>query len=314
MLFAGSRSIRALDCFPLVSAESSRLNDMKIAIAGAGGLVGKEFTRQLSDEHYVLPLMHSDLDITDAQAVRRIILNERPALIINCAVLGVEACELEPSLAWSVNVRGAENLAITAAAIDAEFLQISTNYVFDGKQDCDSFYTFEDVPTPLNVYGRTKLAGERAVIAAARRCFIVRTSWVFGIGKENFFSTAPRSLSVAQKVRAITDVWASATYVCDLVSRVIEILHRRHYSTYHVVNSGLCSYYEFALEAAHILKISDSELRRLIEPVRICELQHHAERPRHTPLRCIVSEEIGLAALREWRAALAEYIDEGEAL
>lgn len=296
---AGSRSIPALDCFSLVSAESSRLNDMKIAIAGAGGLVGKEFTRQLSDEHHVLPLTRSDLDITDAQAVRRVILDERPALVINCAVLGVEACEPEPLLAWSVNVRGAENLAKTAAAIDAEFLQISTNYVFDGKRESDSFYTLEDVPIPLNVYGRTKLAGERAVIAAARRCFIVRTSWVFGIGKENFFSTAPRFLHSSKKICAITDVWASATYVRDLVSRVIEIVSLRHYSTYHVVNNGLCSYYDFALEAAHILKISDSELRRLIEPVRICEFHHHAKRPRYTPLHCIVSEEIGLAGLRE---------------
>lgn len=287
---------------------------MKVAIVGAGGLVGKEFTRRLSDAYRVLPLTRGDLDITDAQAVGRVILDERPALIINCAVIGVDACEREPSLAWSVNAGGAENLAKMGAAIDAEFLQVSTNYVFDGGRERDSFYTLEDAPNPINVYGRTKLAGERAVCAAARRCFIVRTSWVFGVGKENFFSTAPRALQAAKKIQAITDVWASATYVRDLVSRAIEILSRRHYSTYHVVNDGLCSYYDFALEATRILKIPDAELRSLIEPVKLCELRQHARRPRYTPLRCTVSEKLGLVSLRDWRLSLAEYIHEGNAL
>jgi dTDP-4-dehydrorhamnose reductase len=282
---------------------------MKVAIVGAGGLVGKELTRQLSAEHQVLPLTHHKLDITDAQAIRRVISDERPTLVINCAVLGVDACELEPSLAWAVNVKGAETLAKTAAAIDAEYLQISSNYVFDGRRKDNSFYTLEDVPTPISVYGQTKLAGEHVVSVAASRCFIVRTSWVFGRGKENFFSTAPRFLRTGKKIRAITDVWASATYVGDLVSRIIEILPRGYYSTYHVVNTGLCSYYDFALEAAHMLRVSDSEVQQLIEPAKIEGFRHQATRPRYTPLRCIASEKIGLAPLRDWREALAEYIE-----
>lgn len=283
---------------------------MKIVIAGAGGLVGKAFTQHFSNEHQVLPLMHSGLDITDARAVRRIIFDERPALVINCAVLGTDVCELEPSLAWSVNVKGAETLARAATVIDAEFLQLSTNYVFDGKRASGSFYTVKDIPTPINVYGQTKLAGERAVSAASRRCFIVRTSWVFGDGKESFFSTASRSLKAAKRIRAITDVWASSTYVRDLTVRVAEIISRRHYSTYHVVNDGLCSYYDFALEAARVLKMSDSEMTELIEPVELCEFRPRAKRPRYTPMRCLVSEEIGLAPLRDWRVALAEYIND----
>jgi dTDP-4-dehydrorhamnose reductase len=279
---------------------------MKIAVVGAGGLVGKEFTRQFSDEHQVISLTHSNLDITDVQAVRRVIFAELPELVINCAVLGVDACELNSALAWSVNVLGAENLATAATEVGAEFVQLSSNFVFDGKRN--SFYTINDEPNPINVYGRTKLEGERAVIAASDHCFIVRTSWVFGIGKENFVSTVPRSLRVAKNVRAITDVWANTTYVCDLVSRVIEILTRRHYSVYHVVNSGVCSYYDFALEAGRILKISDSELTQLIEPARLCVFRGAADRPRYTPMHCAVSEEIALAPLRDWRAALVEYV------
>jgi dTDP-4-dehydrorhamnose reductase len=281
---------------------------MKVAIVGAGGLVGKEFTRQFSKDHQVLPLTHNDLDITDAHAVRRVIFAEHPALILNCAVLGVDACELKSSLAWSVNVSGAEYLAKTADAIDAEFVQISSNYVFDGQRRSGSCYTIEDIPNPISVYGQTKLASERAVSAVSHRCFIIRTSWVFGVGKENFFSTAHRSLKSKKKIRAITDVWANCTYVRDLVIRVVEILSHRHYSTYHVVNSGLCSYYDFAVEAAYILDISDSELAQLIEPAESCEVQRNAKRPPYTPMRCTVSEEIGLAPLRDWSMALAEYI------
>jgi dTDP-4-dehydrorhamnose reductase len=281
---------------------------MKVAVVGAGGLVGKEFTRQFSKIHQVLPLTHQDLDLTDAQAVRRVIIAEQPALIINCAVLGVDACELEPSVAWAVNVSGAEHLAEAAEAIDAEFVHLSSNYVFDGLRSSGTSYTIDDIPTPVNVYGQTKLAGERAVKAVSRRSFIIRTSWVFGTGKENFFSAAHRSLKSKQKIRAITDVWANSTYVRDLAMRVLEILPLRHYSTYHVVNSGLCSYYDFAVEAAHIVGLSDSEQEQLIEPVKLREMQRKAKRPPYTPMRCTVSEELGLAPLRDWRAALAEYI------
>lgn len=281
---------------------------MKVAIAGAQGLVGKELTRQFAKEHQVSPLTHRDLDVTDAEAVKRVLFAERPTLIINCVVLGVDACEIEPALAWSVNVAGAENLASAANALDADFLQLSTNYVFDGKLPADSVYTVKDVPCPINVYGQTKLAAEHEVSAASRRCFIVRTSWVFGVGKESFLSTAHRSLNGSNKIQAITDVRASTTYVRDLGSRIIEIVSRRHYATYHVVNGGSCSYYDFALEAGRVLKLPETELRQLIEPVKVSALRQNAQRPPHTPMRCLVSEDLGLAPLPDWRVALTEYI------
>lgn len=281
---------------------------MKILIAGAGGLLGQAFTRYYAQEHHVLPLTHSELDITDASAVNRLTQAERPALIINCVVLGVDTCELEPGKAWAVNVIGAENLARAATASEAEMLHFSTNFVYDGKRANGDYYTVVDTPDPINVYGQTKLAGEQAVRTYAPRSFIVRTSWVFGPGKVNFFSNAHRSLQAGQPLRAITDVWANTTYARDLVGRVAEILPRRHYATYHLVNSGLCSYYEFVVEAARLLEIPAAQQARLIEPVKLAELSQPAARPRYTPMRCLVSDELGLAPLRNWRLALAEYI------
>ena len=281
---------------------------MKIVIAGAGGLVGGELTRRLSNKHQVLPRKREDLDVTIRQAVRKLAQRERPALILNCSALGVDACEVDPSRAWRVNVEGAENLAQAASEIDAEFLHFSTNYVFDGKREDRSCYTIQDTPTPINLYGQTKLAGERAALSACERSFIVRTSWIFGAGKKNFLGTVHKRLKSTTRVRAITDISASVTYVRDLAARVEEILSIRHYSTYHVVNDGVCSYYDFALEAAKIMKLPDQVIADLIEPVKASEI-HQVVRPRYTPISCTVSEQLELAPMRDWRVALADYVD-----
>ena len=178
---------------------------MKVAIFGAGGLVGAAFVRHLANHNDVLAFKHADVDISNSQAVGDALFNQRPALVVNCAVLGVDACERNPSLAWSVNVAGARNLATVANEVGAQFIHFSSNYVFDGERSRDSSYTIDDPPNPINVYGETKLASERAVGTATPHGFIVRTSWVFG-GKNNFLSAGPRSLLAGQKVREITDV------------------------------------------------------------------------------------------------------------
>jgi len=281
---------------------------MKIAITGAGGLVGGHLARRLAAEHEVWALKHGDLDITDREAVRRWCLGERPELIINCAVLNVDECERDPGLAQAINVTGPQALAEAAAEVEAECLHFSTNYVFDGKRPNQQPYTIKDEPRPINIYGHTKFAGERAVRETARRSFILRTSWVFGSGKENFLSTAHRHLLLGERLRAIADVWASATYVADLVTRTVEILKRHHYATYHVVNDGVCSYLEFALEAARLVGTSEAQIEQLIEVVNETEMRRLALRPRYTPMHCLASEELGLAPLRDWRAALADYI------
>jgi dTDP-4-dehydrorhamnose reductase len=285
---------------------------MKIAITGAGGFVGKELTRFFSARHCVLALTRHSLDITDRHAVRRMITDVRPDLIINCAVSGVDDCEANPSMAHAVNVAGPQCLAEAAAELDAEILHFSTNYVFDGKREAGSFYTNRDEALPINKYGATKLAGELAVRMSAPKSYIIRTSWVFGAGKEdNFFGLAARALTERKRLRAVTDVRASVAYVADLVTRIDEILAFHRYETYHVVNDGACSYYEFALEVARDLRMSSAEIDSLIEAVTESELRRNTPRPRYTPMRCLASDELGLPALRCWRTALSEYLNVG---
>ena len=283
---------------------------MKILIVGAGGLVGNALSQRLAGSHDIVALRHLQLDVTDAAAVHTKVSNTRPDLILNCAALGVDASEVDPRNAQAVNVTGAQNIAGAANGHGATLVHFSTNYVFDGTLPRGRFYTADDKANPPNVYGRTKLDGERAVKSGCERYFIVRTSWVFGRGKPSFFGTLPKLLVERRPVRAIRDMWANATYVNDLVDRVMEIVARGRFATYHVVDSGVCSYYDFALETARVVGLSPAQVAKQVEPVSMAEMNFSATRPRHTPMSCKASLALGLTPLREWRAALPDYVTE----
>ena len=274
-----------------------------MVITGAGGLVGTALRSAFEAESVVI-LKHRDLDISDAVAVAREIPNLKANLIINCAVAGVDECEHDPELARRVNIDGPRLLAEAAHQSGAALLHFSSNYVFDGDRSPNEPYTIYDAAKPINVYGQTKLEGERAASAACERTFIVRTSWVFGRGKDSFLSTAAARLARGERIRAITDTWASTTYVEELAGRVLEIAHGGHYGTYHVVNEGSCTYELFAQECAEAVGADEG----LIERVSEADAKRPARRPRVTPMRCLMSERIGLPPLRHWRVALRAYI------
>lgn len=279
-------------------------------ITGAGGLVGRELKETLLASDDVIALTHRDLDIADASAVRATVEKHRPDLIINCAVIGVDLCEERPDLARRINVDGPAALAGAAESISSSLLHFSSNYVFDGSRTDRSFYTIDDVTAPINEYGRTKLDGENEVINRCERSWIVRTSWVFGPGKDSFLATAHRRLAAGERLRAIADTFASTTRVRDLTARVSEIVRRTNYGTFHVVNSGVCSYASFAAEAARLLGLPPHRAGQLIESVSEDQMKRPAPRPRWTPMACVLSQRSGLPPLRDWREALASYIRE----
>jgi len=200
---------------------------VKVLITGAAGLVGNHLARRLASAHDVAALTHSDLDITDRDAVRRIVADLRPELVYNCAVLQVDECEQNPNKAESVNATGPRYLAEAAHRIGAEIVQFSTQYAFAGEPIGRDPYTLKDEPQPVNAYGRTKVAGERAVREACARSYIVRTSWVYGSSKNSFLCVVHDDLKAGRKVRAIDDIWSSTTYVEDLIDRCLEITRRK---------------------------------------------------------------------------------------
>jgi dTDP-4-dehydrorhamnose reductase len=281
---------------------------VKILITGASGLIGSHAAQRLGREHEVVALKHADLDITDRESVSRCVSDAKPVLIINGAVIQVDESEQNPAKAHAVNVEGPRNLAEAASKMGAEFIHFSTQYAFDGESIGRAPYTVKDEPQPINVYGKTKVTSEQAVIDACPRSYIVRTSWVYGSGKDSFLCTAHKDLRAGKRVRAIVDIWSSTTYVEDLIERILQILQRRRYDIYHVVNEGVCSYHEFALEAGRLVGLSRERVESLIEVLKEAEMKRVAARPRYTPMRCLVSEELGLAPMRDWRSALAAYV------
>jgi dTDP-4-dehydrorhamnose reductase len=281
---------------------------VKVLITGAAGLVGSHFTQRSRRAHDVLALNHGDLDITDRSAVERCVKDAKPGLIVNCAVLQVDESEKDPIKAKAVNVDGPGFLAEAASQIGAEIVHFSTQYAFEGEPIGRPPYTITDAPAPVNVYGKTKLVGEEAVHEACEKSYIFRTSWVYGSGKNSFLCTVHNDLKDGKRVRAIDDIWSSTTYVEDLIDRVMMIHRTGFHGTYHVVNTGICTYYEFALEAGRLIGLARPELDSLIEITHERDMKRIAARPRYTPLRCLLSEELGLPPMRDWRAALAAYV------
>jgi dTDP-4-dehydrorhamnose reductase len=277
---------------------------MKIGIIGASGLVGSHLVRSLTAQHELFTPRHAELDITDIAQVRAWCHSIKPELVINCSTIDVDRCEREPQHAAALNVAGPQALAEAAREHNTAVLHFSTNYVFGG-QHHGHVYKQADAAEAINIYGRTKRDGEQALQAANPQIYVIRTSWVFGTGKESFLSTLPRKLRAGERIRAITDVWASATYVNDLVERTFEILARQRFGLYQVVNAGVLSYADFADEAARLCHADAS----LIERVSESDAQRLAERPRYTPMSCSLSDELGLPPLRDWRAALAAYVN-----
>jgi dTDP-4-dehydrorhamnose reductase len=253
----------------------------------------------------VLSQNHQTLDIGDFNSVMKTLREEKPEVVINCAAwTDVDGCELQPELAYETNAQGPENLAAASREIDAMLVTISTDYVFDGRKD--GFYTQRDQPNPESIYAMSKLEGERRAQVAHARTIVARTGFVFGPGGTNFLSTIVERVRQGQKLAAIQDAYGTPTYSRDLAVRLRELSELDLPGVYHVVNQGEgVSYADFAREAIEIAGCDD-----VVQPISMDSLKRPATRPRNSRLRCLLSEAIGLPALRDWRSALCEYVEQ----
>ena len=278
---------------------------MRVLIAGAKGLVGSalvEHCRRLGDE--VQAHSRQTLDIVDHELVTSTITEAQPDIVINCAAwTDVDGCESDPERAFKVNALGPENLAQACQKIDAAFVTISTDYVFDGKKE--GFYTQLDSPNPLSVYGVSKLEGEQRARNANPRTIVARTGFVFGDGGRNFLSTVVARARRGEVLQAISDARGTPTFAADLAARLRELAVCGAADLFHVVNSGTgASYEEFvrlALEFAGLEHIK-------VTPVLVQSLKRPAPRPANSCLRCLASESLGLAPMPDWEDALRRFV------
>ncbi len=274
-------------------------------ITGAGGLVGRVLAGQARGQgRDVLALTSSECDITDALAAERFISADD--VVVNCAaVTKVDAAEAEPDRARAVNVGGAENVAHACARAGASLIHLSTDYVFSGVFDGEPRpYDIDDATGPLSVYGRTKLAGEFAILAAKPDAHIVRTSWVYeGADGSDFAAGIRRAAVGGGSVDVVADQIGSPTYVGDLCAALLEIADGAiSEPVLHAANSGGASRFEQA--QAIFAELGEDPDR--VRPVGTDRHPRPAPRPSYSVLSPVKSAAAGLTPLRPWREALAE--------
>jgi dTDP-4-dehydrorhamnose reductase len=275
---------------------------MKILVTGAGGMLGRDVVLAAGNAgHDVVGFGHTELDVTDADALVSKFELERPDVVINCAAwTDVDGAEEAEEAAMAVNGKGPGNVAAAAAELGAGVLYVSTDYVFDGAKGAP--YVETDQPAPLSAYGRTKLAGEEATAAANKRHFVVRSSWLFGIGGSNFVETMLRLAADHGEVLVVRDQIGSPTYTWHLAYGIVRLIEGIEYGIHHMAAAGSCSWYEFARE---IFEQAQVECRVLSATTEM--LGRPAPRP---PCSALASQREHAIGLPPWRDGLAAYLSQ----
>ncbi len=277
---------------------------MKVLIAGASGMLGRDVAAATERaRHQVTALGRTDLDVTDPGAVEDAVERARPDVVVNCAAwTDVDGAEEAEEAATAVNGDGALHLATAAAKLEARVVYPSTDYVFDGLKDAP--YVESDEAAPLNAYGRSKLAGERATAAAAPRHFIVRSAWLFGTRGPNFVETMLQLAHDHGEVLVTHDQVGSPTYTGHLAIAIARLIEGTSYGIHHMACEGECSWYEFARE---IFDQTGVECRVMSGTTDM--LTRPATRPAYSVLGTQREDAIPLP---HWRQGLAAYLLERE--
>ncbi len=282
-----------------------------IWLTGANGLLGSELRRQLG----LAGLEHSatgrEVDIGEASEVLSFARACRPDWIVNCAAYtAVDRAEGQAGEAHRVNALGPANLARAASSLGAGLLHLSTDYVFDGLKQ--GGYTEQDPPRPAGAYGRSKWEGERLAAAICPRTLIVRTSWLYGAGGNNFVRTMLRLFREQGPVRVVDDQLGCPTLADDLAGALLAILRAAPgEGLYHFANAGTTSWHGFAVEIARLAgQRGLLEREPEIRAVRTAEYPTAARRPANSVLTTDkIRRAFGLA-IRGWREALADYMEQ----
>ena len=214
---------------------------MRVLITGVSGQLGHDAAKVLTARGIpFLGVSSKELDITDRDAVRQMISDYHPDAVLHCAAYTkVDRAEDERDLCMRVNAEGTRNIALACREFDVKMLYVSTDYVFPGTGDKP--WEIDNPTGPLNVYGRSKLAGELAVQELVEKHFIVRTSWVIGEYGSNFVKTMLRLAETRTELNVVCDQIGSPTYTADLAPLLCDLAATDRYGVYHATNEGFCS-------------------------------------------------------------------------
>lgn len=279
---------------------------MKLLVTGKTGQLGHDVCKELEARGYeVVGVGSADMDITDADAVRKVLYAHRPDIVIHCAAYtAVDNAEEDEETCRKVNVDGTENIARICRELDAGMLYLSTDYVFSGTGERP--WKPEDEAEPLGVYGLTKYEGELAVKKHLEKYFIVRVSWIYGINGKNFVKTMLRLGEERGAVSVVDDQVGSPTYTRDLAVLLADMAESEKYGTYHASNEGVCSWYEFACS---IFKEAGMD-NVTVTPVDSASFPSKAKRPNNSRMDKEKLSANGFSLLPSWQDALRRFLKE----
>jgi dTDP-4-dehydrorhamnose reductase len=247
---------------------------LKVLVAGAGGQLGREFVVRLADGEHVVTAPHEkDFNIGDKDSVRRQVDAAGPDVLINCAAYNlVDAAEKEFETARFVNALGVRNLASEAKRVNIAFVHYGTDYVFDGKKGAP--YVEDDKPAPINNYGKSKLEGEILLCKETDNYLILRLSWVFGMGKQNFLYKLRTWAEKNDALKIVSDEISVPTYTETVVDCTMEALQKGMRGLYHLTAGGYCSRFELAKHFLSAMKIKVD-----VQPIGMDNFEFQARRP-----------------------------------
>jgi len=274
----------------------------KVMITGASGQLAYDLQRVLGSDCRIFPLAKGDMDVTEQSSVNQWTERIGPDVVIHAAAYTrVDEAETNRDQAFRINALGTRNVAVAAQKCGAKLVYISTDYVFDGKKNTP-YHEF-DSPSPINVYGVSKLSGEEWVKSFHERFFIVRTSWLFGRKGINFVKKILANAEKQRVLKVTCNEIGSPTYAFDLAAFIAELIGTEKYGIYHAANEGQCSRFEFAQA---ILREAGMSGVRLI-PVLSEELRLPANRPQYSALEGMAARLEGFPSLRHWKRALSAF-------
>ncbi len=280
---------------------------MKILLTGVNGQVGYELERSLQGLGEVVALDRSKLDLSDLDQLRDVIRAVRPGLIVNpAAYTAVDKAETEPELAHRINAEAPAVMAAEAALLGAAMVHYSTDYVFDGSKA--GAYSEDDATGPLNVYGRSKLAGEQAIQASGVDHLILRTSWVYGMRGKNFLLTMMRLAKERDALRVVSDQFGAPTWSRTIADTTALILAQarcgdahwwsQHSGVYHLSSQGQTSWFGFTEQI-----LAQAGISCALTPIGTLDYPLPAPRPQNSVLN---SDKLmrQFCTLPEWQTAL----------
>lgn len=279
-----------------------------ILVIGGGGQLGQclqEVVKSSAQTYNYVFLTEQDLDITNLEHTRQVFGQYQPAYCINCAAYtAVDQAEEDQALAYEINEHAVKRIAETCAQHKTTLIHISTDFVFDGFSGVP--LTEESIPGPINVYGMSKLGGERALTATLDHYFILRTSWLYSEKANNFCKTMLKLAQVKDHLQVIYDQVGTPTYAMDLAKCILHIIQtgNRQYGIYHYSNEGVASWYDFAKA---IFELSEVDIE--VTPVNSDAFVTKAKRPHYSVLdKSKVKQALGIT-IPYWRDSLIQCLN-----